>query len=256
MNQVGLGNACNCARSNRFWTLFRDTAKRDELASLDKPAPAAWGARDAGRAARARIPGCGREEIRASQAPPTARVAGFRAHRPDSLGLGFYMKAWPTARSTSKPRCSRSRRYAEEADAAQPVATVRGTGRRAASARGEPVRGMEDQTRRRSPSGRTEKRTSHLSRKMQDSIADQKLKIQLGKALKALDKTSTMPLFSPPLAPALRSYQSVFTSTRHAIGRPEARSRSVSLRYLSLESPPHTHTYEAPTSAAQARFGQ
>jgi len=75
---------------------------------------------------------------------------------------------------------------------------------------------MEDQTRRRSPSGRTEKEPRSLQ-KDAGLIADQKLEDSAGKALKALDKTSTM-----PLTPFLREAIEKITAAAAPSPSPEA----------------------------------
>src|SRR5882762_8482069 len=69
---------------------FRDTAKRDELASLDKPVHQLLGALEMLGEQRARIPGCGRGgDPSLLRRGPQRESAGFRAYRPDSLGPGF-----------------------------------------------------------------------------------------------------------------------------------------------------------------------
>ena len=106
---------------------FRDTAKRDELASLDKPVHQLLGALEMLGEQRARESlGAAAEEIRRfSAAAHSAGPQDFERIAQTLSGLGFYIEGLAHGKvdfETAMQPIAAARK--EEADAAQPVATV------------------------------------------------------------------------------------------------------------------------------------
>src|SRR3989475_3801289 len=175
---------------------FRDTAKRDELASLDKPVHQLLGALEMLGEARARdsLAAAAEEIRRFSGAAHSASPQDFERIAQTLSGLGFYIEGLAHGKAdfeAAMQPIAAARK--EEADAAQPVATVEAQiveqQRETASLYEEWKAKPEDKILR----AELKKNLAGLQ-KDAGLVADQKLEASAGKALKALDKTSTMPL--------------------------------------------------------------
>jgi len=192
---------------------FRDPAKRDELASLDKPVHQLLGALEMLGETRARDSlGAAAEEIRGfSGAAHSASPQDFERIAQTLSGLGFYIEGLAHGKAdfeAAMQPIAAARK--EKADAAQPVATVEAQiaeqQRETASLYEEWKTKPEDRTLR----AELKKNLAALQ-KDAGLIADQKLEASAGKALKALDKTSTMPL-TPFLKEAIEKITSAAPS--------------------------------------------
>jgi chemosensory pili system protein ChpA (sensor histidine kinase/response regulator) len=175
---------------------FRDTAKRDELASLDKPVHQLLGALEMLGEQRARdsLAAAAEEIRRFSGAAHSASPQDFERIAQTLSGLGFYIEGLAHGKTdfeAAMQPIAAARK--DEADAAQPVATVEAQvaeqQRETASLYEEWKTKPEDGTLRAEL-----KRNLAALQKDAGLIADQKLEASAGKALRALDKTSTMPL--------------------------------------------------------------
>src|SRR6266705_2303058 len=175
---------------------FRDTAKRDELASLDKPVHQLLGALEMLGEQRARdsLAAAAEEIRRFSGAAHSASPQDFERIAQTLSGLGFYIEGLAHGKidfETAMQPIAAARK--EEADAAQSVATVEAQvaeqQRETASLYEEWKTKPEDRVLRAEL-----KKSLAALQKDAGLIADQKLEASAGKALKALDKTSTMPL--------------------------------------------------------------
>jgi len=175
---------------------FRDTAKRDELASLDKPVHQLLGALEMLGEQRARdsLAAAAQEIRRFSSAADGASPQDFERIAQTLSGLGFYIEGLAYGKvdfeAAMQPIAAARK---EEADTAQPVATVEAQvaeqQRETASLYEEWKTKPEDGVLR----AELKKNLAGL-KKDAGLIADQKLEDSAGKALKALDKASTMPL--------------------------------------------------------------
>src|SRR5216117_1317233 len=198
---------------------FRDTAKRDELASLDKPVHQLLGALEMLGEQRARdsLAAAAEEIRRFSGAAHSASPQDFERIAQTLSGLGFYIEGLAHGKidfeAAMQPIAAARK---EEADAAQPVATVEAQvaeqQRETASLYEEWKAKPEDGTLR----AELKKNLAALQ-KDAGLIADQKLEDSAGKALKALDKTSTM-----PLTPFLREAIEKITAAAAPSPSPEA----------------------------------
>src|SRR6266850_3028598 len=175
---------------------FRDTAKRDELASLDKPVHQLLGALEMLGEQRARESlGAAAEEIRRfSGAAHSASPQDFERIAQTLSGLGFYIEGLAHGKvdfETAMQPIAAARK--EEADAAQPVATVEA---QVAEQQRETASLYEEWKTKPEDGILRAELKKNLAALQKDAglIADQKLEDSAGKALKALDKTSTMPL--------------------------------------------------------------
>src|SRR2546426_2887521 len=175
---------------------FRDTAKRDELASLDKPVHQLLGALEMLGEQRARESlGAAAEEIRRfSGAAHSANPQDFERIAQTLSGLGFYIEGLAHGKvdfETAMQPIAAARK--EEADAAQPVATVEA---QVAEQQRETASLYEEWKTKPEDGVLRAELKKNLAALQKDAglIADQKLEASAGKALKALDKTSTMPL--------------------------------------------------------------
>ncbi len=175
---------------------FRDTTKRDELASLDKPVHQLLGALEMLGEQRAResLAAAAEEIHRFSGASHSASPQDFERIAQILSGLGFYIESLAHGKidfeAAMQPIAAARR---EEADAAQPVATVEA---QVAEQQRETASLYEEwKTKPEDGVLRAELKKS-LAALQKDAglIADQKLEDSARKALKALDKTSTMPL--------------------------------------------------------------
>src|SRR5712692_7498874 len=198
---------------------FRDTAKRDELASLDKPVHQLLGALEMLGEARAResLAAAAEELRRFSGAAHSASPQDFERIAQTLSGLGFYIEGLAHGKAdfeAAMQPIAAARK--EETDAAQPVATVEAQiveqQRETASLYEEWKAKPEDKILR----AELKKNLAALQ-KDAGLVADQKLEVSAGKALKALDKTSTM-----PLTPFLKEAIETITSSSPHPPSPEA----------------------------------
>src|SRR5712691_8299002 len=191
---------------------FRDTAKRDELASLDKPVHQLLGALEMLGEQRARESlGAAAEEIRRfSGAAHSASPQDFERIAQTLSGLAHGKVDFETAmQPIAAPR-------KEEADAAQSVATVEA---QVAEQQRETASLYEEWKTKPEDGVLRAELKKNLAALQKDAglIADQKLEDSAGKALKALDKTSTM-----PLTPFLREAIEKITAAAAPSPSPEA----------------------------------
>src|SRR5438309_2590515 len=198
---------------------FRDTAKRDELASLDKPVHQLLGALEMLGEQRARESlGAAAEEIRRfSAAAHSAGPQDFERIAQTLSGLGFYIEGLAHGKvnfETAMQPIAAARK--EEADAAQPVATVEA---QVAEQQRETASLYEEWKTKHEDGVLRAELKKNLAALQKDAglIADQKLEDSAGKALKALDKTSTM-----PLTPFLREAIEKITAAAAPSPSPEA----------------------------------
>jgi chemosensory pili system protein ChpA (sensor histidine kinase/response regulator) len=183
---------------------FRDTAKRDELVSLDKPVRQLLGALEMLGETRARDSlGAAAEEIRRfSGADHSASPQDFERIAQTLSGLGFYIEGLAHGKAdfeAAMQPIAAARK--EEADAAQPVATIEA---QVAEQQRETASLYEEWKTKPEDGILRAELKKNLAALQKDAglIADQKLEASAGKALKALDKASTMPL-SPFLREAI-----------------------------------------------------
>src|SRR5438105_478365 len=198
---------------------FRDTAKRDELASLDKPVHQLLGALEMLGEQRARESlGAAAEEIRRfSAAAHSAGPQDFERIAQTLSGLGFYIEGLAHGKvdfETAMQPIAAARK--EEADAAQPVASVEA---QVAEHQRETASLYEEWKTKPEDGVLRAELKKNLAALQKDAglIADQKLEDSAGKALKALDKTSTM-----PLTPFLREAIEKITAAAAPSPSPEA----------------------------------
>src|SRR5882762_5581788 len=175
---------------------FRDPSKRDELASLEKPAHQLLGALEMLGEQRAResLATVAEEIRRFSGAADSAGPQDFERIAQILSGLGFYIESLAHGKidfeAAMQPIAAARK---EEADAAQPIATVEAQ----VAEQQRETASLYEEWKAKPEDGvlRAELKKS-LAALQKDAglIADQKLEDSAGKALKALDKTSTMPL--------------------------------------------------------------
>src|SRR3989475_728177 len=175
---------------------FRDTAKRDELASLDKPVHQLLGALEMLGEQRARdsLAAAAEEIRRLSGAAHSASPQDFERIAQTLSGLGFYIEGLAHGKidfEAAMQPIAVARK--EEADAAQPVATVEA---QVAEQQRETASLYEEWKTKPEDGVLRAELKKNLAALQKDAglIADQKLEDSAGKALKALDKASTMPL--------------------------------------------------------------
>ncbi len=175
---------------------FRDTAKRDELAALDKPVRQLLGALEMLGETRARdsLAAVAEEIRRFSGAAHSANPQDFERIAQTLSGLGFYIEGLAHGKAdfeAAMQPIAAARR--EEADAAQPVATIEA---QVAEQQRETASLYEEWKTKPEDGGLRAELKKNLAALQKDAglIADQVLEASAGKALKALDKASTMPL--------------------------------------------------------------
>jgi chemosensory pili system protein ChpA (sensor histidine kinase/response regulator) len=175
---------------------FRDSSKRDELASLDKPVRQLLGALEmlGERRARDSLAAAAEEIHRFSGAAASASAQDFERIAQTLSGLGFYIEGLAHGKAdfeAAMQPIATARK--EETDAAQAVASVEA---QVAEQQRETASLYEEwKTKPEDGVLRAElKKTLTALQKDAGLIADQKLESSAGKALRALDKTSTMPL--------------------------------------------------------------
>jgi chemosensory pili system protein ChpA (sensor histidine kinase/response regulator) len=198
---------------------FRDTTKRDELASLDKPVYQLLGALQMLGEQRARDSlGAAAEEIRRfSGADYSASPQDFERIAQTLSGLGFYIEGLAHGKAdfeAAMQPIAAARK--EEAELAQPVATVEA---QVAEHQRETASLYEEWKAKPDDGGLRAELKKNLASLQKDAglIADQKLEASAGNALKALDKTSTM-----PLTPFLKEAIEKITSAAAPSPSPEA----------------------------------
>jgi len=175
---------------------FRDTTKRDELASLDKPVHQLLGALEMLGEQRAResLAAAAEEIRRFSGASHSAGPQDFERIAQILSGLGFYIESLAHGKidfeAAMQPIAAARK---EDDDAAQPVATVEA---QVAEQQRETASLYEEWKTKPEDGVLRAELKKNLAALQKDAglIADQKLEDSAGKALKALDKTSTMPL--------------------------------------------------------------
>ncbi|HEY6720360.1 MAG TPA: Hpt domain-containing protein, partial [Burkholderiales bacterium] len=175
---------------------FRDPARRDELKALDKPVRQLLGALEMLGEERARetLGAAGEEINRFSSATYSADPRDFERIAQTLSGLGFYIEALAHGKAdfdTAMQPIAAAQK--EEAELAQPAESVEEQiveqQRETAALYEEWKRKPEDVTLR----AELRKNLASLQ-KDAGLVADQKLETSTEDALKALDKTSTMPL--------------------------------------------------------------
>jgi len=198
---------------------FRDTAKRDELASLDKPVHQLLGALEMLGEQRARdsLAAAAEEIHRFSRAAHSASPQDFEHIAQTLSGLGFYIESLAHGKidfDAAMQPITAARK--EEADAAQPLATVEA---QVAEHQRETASLYEEWKTKPEDGVLRAELKKNLAALQKDAglIADQKLEDSAGKALKALDKTSTM-----PLTPFLREAIEKITAAAAPSPSPEA----------------------------------
>src|SRR5882762_2844749 len=175
---------------------FRDPSKRDELASLDKPVHQLLGALEMLGEQRAResLATVAEEIRRFSGAADSAGPQDFERIAQILSGLGFYIESLAHGKidfeAAMQPIAAARK---EEADAAQPIATVEAQ----VAEQQRETASLYEEWKAKPEDGvlRAELKKS-LAALQKDAglIADQKLEDSAGKAPKPLDKTSTIPL--------------------------------------------------------------
>src|SRR5437660_1004151 len=177
-------------------TFFRDPAKRDELVSLEKPVHQLLGALEMLGEQRAQesLAAAAEDIRRFSGATHSANSQDFERIAQILSGLGFYIESLAHGKvdfeAAMQPLAAARK---EEADAAQPGGTVEA---QVAEQQRETASLYEEWKTKPEDGALRAELKKNLAALQKDAglIADQKLEDSAGKALKALDKTSTMPL--------------------------------------------------------------
>jgi chemosensory pili system protein ChpA (sensor histidine kinase/response regulator) len=200
-------------------TFFRDSSKRDELASLDKPVHQLLGALEMLGEQRARdsLAAAAAEIRRFSGAAHHASPQDFEHIAQTLSGLGFYIEGLAHGKADFEAAMQPIAAAREaEADAAQPVATVEA---QVAEQQRETASLYEEWKIKPDDGKLRAELKKNLAALQKDAglIADQKLEASAGNALKALDKTSTM-----PLTPFLKEAIERITSAAAPSPSPEA----------------------------------
>jgi chemosensory pili system protein ChpA (sensor histidine kinase/response regulator) len=175
---------------------FRDSAKRDELASLDLPMRQVLGALEMLGEQRARDTldsACG-EIRRFSNASYNANPQDFSRIAQTLSGLGFYIEALMHGNAdfdaAMKPITARGR---EDAESSRPDTTVEAE---IVEQQRETANLYEEWKKKPEDGSLRDELKRNLSALQKDAelVADERLGASTGQALKALDKRSTMPL--------------------------------------------------------------
>ena len=193
-------------------TFFRDSSKRDELVSLDKPVHQLLGALEMLGEQRAResLAAAAAEIRRFSGAAHHASPQDFEHIAQTLSGLGFYIEGLAHGKADFEAAMQPIAAAREaEADASQPVATVEA---QVAEQQRETASLYEEWKIKPEDGKLRAELKKNLAALQKDAglIADQKLEASAGNALKALDKTSTMPL-TPFLKEAIEKITSAAT---------------------------------------------
>ncbi|HEX4798868.1 MAG TPA: Hpt domain-containing protein [Burkholderiales bacterium] len=177
---------------------FRDTTRRDELASLDKPMRQLLGALEMLGESRARdtLAVAGEEIRRFSGADYRANPQDFEHIAQTLSGLGFYIEGLAHGKAdfdAAMQPIAAAGKEEKEADLGQPASTVEA---QIAEQQRETASLYEEWKRKPKDGSLRAELQKNLAALQKDAglVADQKLEISAGEALKALGKTSTMPL--------------------------------------------------------------
>src|SRR5882724_5812742 len=197
---------------------FRDSSKRGELASLDKPVHQLLGALEMLGEQRARDSlAAAAAEIRRFSGATHASPQDFEHIAQTLSGLGFYIEGLAHGKADFEAAMQPIAAAREaEGDAAQPVATVEA---QVAEQQRETANLYEEWKIKPEDGKLRAELKKNLVALQKDAglIADQKLEASAGNALKALDKTSTM-----PLTPFLKEAIDKITSAAAPSPSPEA----------------------------------
>ncbi|TMG76499.1 MAG: hybrid sensor histidine kinase/response regulator, partial [Betaproteobacteria bacterium] len=177
---------------------FRDTAKRDELASLDKPMRQLLGALEMLGENRARdtLAAAGEDIRRFSGADYRANPHDFERIAQTLSGLGFYIEGLAHGKAdfeAAMQPIAAAGKDEKEADLGQPAGTVEA---QIAEQQRETASLYEEWKKKPKDGSLRAELQKNLAALQKDAglVADQKLEISAGEALKALGKTTTMPL--------------------------------------------------------------
>src|SRR6266700_3096608 len=177
---------------------FRDTAKRDELADLDKPVRQLLGALEMLGESRARdtLAAAGVEIRRFSGADYRASSRDFERIAPPLSGLGFYIEGLAHGKAdfdAAMQPIAAARVEEKGAGLELPGATVEA---QIAEQQRETASLYEEWKKKPKDGALRAELQKNLAALQKDAglVADQKLESSAGEALKALSKTSTMPL--------------------------------------------------------------
>src|SRR6266540_3905524 len=181
-------------------SFFRDTAKRDELAALDKPVRQLLGALEMLGESRARdtLAAAGDEIRRFSGADYRASSRDFERIAQTLSGLGFYIEGLAHGKAdfdAAMQPIAAARVEEKEAGLELPGATVEA---KIAEHQRETASLYEEWKKKPKDGALRAELQKNLAALQKDAglVADQKLESSAGEALKALSKTSTMPLTS------------------------------------------------------------
>src|SRR6266446_358748 len=179
-------------------TFFRDTARRDELASLDKPMRQLLGALEMLGESRARdtLAAAGEEIRRFSGADYRANPHDFERIAQTLSGLGFYIEGLAHGKTdfeAAMQPITAARVEEKGAGLELPGATVEA---QIAEQQRETASLYEEWKKKPKDGALRAELQKNLAALQKDAglVADQKLESSAGEALKALSKTSTMPL--------------------------------------------------------------
>src|SRR6266487_5955722 len=179
---------------------FRDTAKRDELAALDKPVRQLLGALEMLGESRARdtLAAAGDEIRRFSGADYRASSRDFERIAQTLSGLGFYIEGLAHGKAdfdAAMQPIAAARVEEKGAGLEPPGATVEA---QIAEQQRETASLYEEWKKKPKDGALRAELQKNLAALQKDAglVADQKLESSAGEALKALSKTSTMPLTS------------------------------------------------------------
>jgi chemosensory pili system protein ChpA (sensor histidine kinase/response regulator) len=177
---------------------FRDTAKRDELASLDKPIRQLLGALEMLGESRARdtLAAAGEEIASFSAADYRASPRDFERLAQTLSGLGFYIEGLAHGKAdfdAAMQPIAAAKEKEEETDLELPGATVEA---QIAEQQRETESLYEEWKKKPKDKSLRAELQKNLAGLQKDAglVADQKLESSAGEALQALGKTATMPL--------------------------------------------------------------
>jgi chemosensory pili system protein ChpA (sensor histidine kinase/response regulator) len=177
---------------------FRDSAKRDELASLDKPMRQLLGALEMLGESRARdtLGAAGEEIRRFSGADYRANPQDFERIAQTLSGLGFYIEGLAHGKAdfdAAMQPIAPTREEEKEAGPGQPGASVEA---QIAEQQRETASLYEEWKKKPGDGALRAELQKNIAALQKDAglVADQKLEASAGEALKALGKTTTMPL--------------------------------------------------------------
>jgi chemosensory pili system protein ChpA (sensor histidine kinase/response regulator) len=177
---------------------FRDSSRREDLASLEKPVRQLLGALEMLGEQRAReaLSTADSEIRRFAQASYAPSQQDFERIAQTLSGLGFYIEALAHGKAdfeSAMQPISAAPKMKEEAELTRPAASVEA---QLAEQQRETASLYEEWTKKPSDEGLRAELQKSLSELRKDAglVADQRLETSASVALKALDKASTMPL--------------------------------------------------------------